>query len=73
MLLYVALYSLKMVHRFEKEGVKYVALVGLGPKPKTVQDLEVMSANRLGKLVVGLYCVIYPMKYSHTLFETIIS
>ena len=38
------------------EGVKYIALVGLGPKPKSdkpVNDLEVVSANRLGKIVVG--------------------
>lgn len=38
------------------EGVKYVALVGLGPKSKSDKsnDLEVMSANRLGKLVANI-------------------
>lgn len=47
--------SSKQVVRLGRDGVKYVALVGLGPKPSTETcDLEVMSANRLGKLVSNI-------------------
>lgn len=47
--------SSKQVVRLGRDGVKYVALVGLGPKPSTeTNDMEVMSANRLGKLVSNI-------------------
>ena len=54
--------SSKMINRVSKDGVKYIALVGMGTDPKTkkdkdtksIEDMEVKSSHRLGKMITSM-------------------